>query len=54
MRHDYIIILVMTKHQLFEYYLDAYGISPDYPFDEGFETVVLRHADNRKWYAIIK
>ncbi|MBQ7940124.1 MAG: MmcQ/YjbR family DNA-binding protein [Clostridia bacterium] len=26
---------------------------PDYPFDEDFETAVLRHADNRKWYAIV-
>ena len=25
---------------------------PDHPFDEDFETAVLRHADNRKWYAI--
>ena len=27
--------------------------SPDYPFDEEFETAVLRHADNRKWYALV-
>ena len=33
--------------------LDSYGTSPDYPFDEDFETAVLRHADNRKWYAIV-
>ena len=25
----------------------------DYPFDEDFETAVLRHGDNRKWYAIV-
>ena len=43
----------MTKQQLFEYCLSAYGTSPDYPFDEDFETAVLRHADNRKWYAIV-
>ena len=30
-----------------------YGTSPDYPFDEDFETAVLRHADNRKWYALV-
>ena len=33
--------------------LSAYGTLPDYPFDEDFETAVLRHADNRKWYAIV-
>ena len=43
----------MTKQQFFELCLDTYGTSPDYPFDEDFETAVLRHADNRKWYAIV-
>ncbi len=43
----------MTKQEFFEYCLDTYGTSPDYPFDEDFETAVLRHADNRKWYAIV-
>ena len=43
----------MTKQQFFEYCLNTYGTSPDYPFDEDFETAVLRHKDNRKWYAIV-
>ena len=43
----------MTKQEFLEYCLDTYGISPNYPFDEDFETAVLRHADNRKWYAIV-
>ena len=43
----------MTKQQFFEHCLDTYGTSPDYPFDEDFETAVLRHSDNRKWYAIV-
>ena len=43
----------MTKQQFLEYCLDTYGTSPDYPFDEDFETAVFRHADNRKWYAIV-
>ena len=43
----------MTKQQLFEYCLNTYGTSPDSPFDEDFETAVLRHADNRKWYEIV-
>ena len=43
----------MTKQQLLEYCLNTYATSPDYPFDEDFETAVLRHADNRKWYAIV-
>ena len=43
----------MTKQHFFEYCLSTYGTSPDYPFDENFETAVFRHSDNRKWYAIV-
>ncbi len=43
----------MTKQEFLEHCLDAYGTSPDYPFDEDFETAVLRHSANRKWYAIV-
>ena len=43
----------MTKQQFFSHCLSTYTTSPDYPFDEDFETAVLRHANNRKWYAIV-
>ena len=43
----------MTKQSFLSYCFDTYGTSPDYPFDEDFETAVLRHADNRKWYEIV-
>ena len=43
----------MKKNEFLEYCLNTYGTSPDYPFDEDFETAVLRHPDNRKWYAIV-
>ena len=43
----------MTKQHFFEYCLSTYGTSPDYPFDEDFETAVLRQRNNRKWYAIV-
>ena len=43
----------MTKQEFLKYCLTTYGTSPDYPFDEDFETAVLRHADNRKWYALV-
>ena len=43
----------MTKQEFLKYCLSTYGTSPDYPFDEDFETAVLRHKDNRKWYAIV-
>ena len=43
----------MTKQSYLKYCLDTFGTEPDYPFDEDFETAVLRHADNRKWYALV-
>ena len=43
----------MTKQQLLDYCLEEYGTVADYPFDEDFETAVLRHGDSRKWYGIV-
>lgn len=43
----------MTKQSFLSYCLTTYGTSPDYPFDEDFETAVLRHGENRKWHAIV-
>ena len=42
----------MKKQEFLKYCLSTYNTSPDYPFDEDFETAVLRHMDNRKWYAL--
>lgn len=42
----------MTKHTFLTYCLNTYGTVADYPFDDAFETAVLRHRDTRKWYAI--
>ena len=44
---------IMTKHSFLEYCLNTYGTSPDYPFDDWMESAVLRHANNKKWYAIV-
>ena len=41
------------KDEIFEYALNTYGIEPDYPFDSDPDTPVLRHSDNRKWFAIL-
>ena len=43
----------MTKQEFLSYCLTTFGTSPDYPFDEDFETAGLRHGDNRKWYALV-
>ena len=43
----------MTKQSFLNYCLDTYNTSPDYPFDEDFETAVFRHTDNKKWFALV-
>ena len=43
----------MTKQEFLNHCLDTYGTKADYPFDEDFETAVLRHKDNHKWYALV-
>ena len=43
----------MTRQEFLEHCINEYGTTADYPFDEDFLTAVLRHADNRKWYAIV-
>lgn len=42
----------ISKQEFLDYCLDTYGTSPDYPFDDDFETAVLRRVDNCKWYAL--
>ncbi len=43
----------MTRKDFLDYCLDTYGTSADYPFEDDLETAVLRHENNRKWYAIM-
>ena len=43
----------MTKREFLSFCLNTYGTSPDYPFDDWMESAVLRHANNKKWYAIV-
>ncbi len=43
----------MTGQAFLAYCFDTYGTAADHPFDGDFETAVLRHADSRKWYALV-
>lgn len=43
----------MTKQDVIDYALTLKGATADSPFDEDFETVVLRHSDSRKWFGLI-
>lgn len=43
----------MDQQTFLSYCFAAYGTVADHPFEGDFETAVLRHADNRKWYALV-
>ena len=32
---------------------ERYGTEADYPFNDKYNSAVLRHSDTRKWYGII-
>ncbi|MBO4831777.1 MAG: MmcQ/YjbR family DNA-binding protein [Oscillospiraceae bacterium] len=40
------------RKQIFEYVKKTYDVEPDCPFATDPDTPVLRHRDNRKWFAI--
>ena len=41
------------KSGVLDYIWKTYRVKPDYPFASEPELPVLRHADNRKWFALI-
>ena len=41
----------MTRQEVFDYARQQYGTEPDYPWMD--TNAVLRHADSKKWYAVI-
>ena len=43
----------MTREAIFEYVKSKYGVEPDYPFPNAPGFPVMRHTDNRKWFALI-
>ena len=44
---------MMTKQELIAFSDSLEGATHDCPFEEDFETTVLRHADTGKWFGII-
>ena len=42
----------MTRDEFLSLCRASYGTSPDRPFDDA-HTEVLRHAESRKWYALV-
>ena len=43
----------MTRNEYIEYLKTIAGASLDTPFDDDGESIVARHRDTRKWFALI-
>jgi len=46
-------VLDMNREFVFKLCKERYGTEPDYPFNDKYNSAVLRHSDTRKWYGII-
>ena len=42
----------MTKTELLQYVAQAFGTAPEYPWADTPDAFVLRHENNRKWFAV--
>ncbi len=43
----------MTTEQLLAYAQDTYGARPEYLWKNAPNTFVLRHGNNRRWFAVV-
>jgi predicted DNA-binding protein (MmcQ/YjbR family) len=43
----------MNRDELLSYALDTYGAEPEYLWRDYPDACVLRHQNNRKWFAVI-
>lgn len=43
----------MTKQEIIEYALTLPAAKADCPFDEDFETTILRHGDTGRWFGAL-
>lgn len=43
----------MEREEIFAYVRARYGTEPEYPWADDPRSAVLRHAANRKWYALL-
>ena len=41
------------REEIFQYVKEKYKVEPDYPFSTAPTYPVLRHKNNRKWFALI-
>ena len=42
----------MNRRELLQYVAERFSVEPEYPWDKVPDGYVLRHPDNRKWFAV--
>ncbi len=43
----------MNRQQLIDFIKEEFGITFDKPFKDDFDSMVFRHKDNKKWFALV-
>ncbi len=43
----------MNRQQLIEHIKEEFGVSFDKPFKDDFDSMVFRHKDSKKWFALV-
>lgn len=43
----------MNRTEIINYISEEYGITAEYPFMQYPDTTVFRHANNKKWFAVV-
>lgn len=43
----------MNKKEFREYIAEVYGVEPDFPWESNPTFEVYRHANNKKWFALV-
>ena len=43
----------MNRNELINYISESYGTDADYPFMQYPDVAVFRHANNKKWFAVV-
>ena len=44
---------MVKREEIFKYIKEKYDITPEYLWEDTPDAAVLRHRDNRKWFALI-
>ncbi len=44
---------MIKREEIFDYVKENYNVEPEYLWDDTPDAAILRHPNNRKWFALI-